>query len=129
MILPSPNSDARILSILTISITTASIITLSITKRTTPGMSETSFAPKIALVKSQKNMLCQYLAQFSKLLYCSGLKFLVLMCQYDTIKKSYKLLTRILVRGSFSSLILLKRDSDSYLPQATSCLLFFHSKP
>ncbi len=74
------------------------------------GMSETSFAPKIAPVKScsvdqKKFPLCQNLALFPQTFAPLQFKILVLTCWNNTVKMSYKPLTRILARGSFNLLV------------------------
>jgi hypothetical protein len=89
----------------------------------------TSFAPKIALVKSHTDNkkeipLCQNFEPFILL----GLKILVLMCQYDTIKKSFEPLTRILIRGSFSFIDLIEKRKGLISPPTYFISIVFHSK-
>jgi hypothetical protein len=86
-----------------------------------------NYVPFISRTVPPKNSpLRKNRALLPKLLYRSGLNFLVLTSRNKTAKKSNDPVTRILVRGLFNFIDLIEKEkSDSYCPQATLYLLFF----
>jgi len=84
-------------------------------------MSETSSAQKFSPVKSctadkKKIYALPKFCTVPQAFVLLQLKILVLMCQYDMVKKSYEPITRFFVRGSFSFIDFIEKEKKLISP-------------